>query len=761
MPLLASLGAVSARSFGLCSGVVAGVATITSIVGNDNGTTGGQAKIYFTAGTVGSTPVTNYQVSTDNGSTWTTLSPADITSPLVVTGLTNGTTYTVKIRSLQGSVYSEPSNAVTVRPVALPAAPVINSIDDDINGTTGTRLNVYYTKTDGTDTVAHSTMQYSINNGSTWQTRTDGGSASPILITGLTNGTSYNVKVRSITSIGDVSSGSSTVVGRPVKLPGAPTLSAVRAYTGYVYFDFTAGSAGTDTTTNYQYSINNGSTWSSPSPVDTSTPIAVATLGGSGTGFYDENISDGDYNSKFRLRALTSQGHVSSASAAKSPTIYAPSAPPAPTVTATATSLTFSWNASTVGSYAIDHYDDSTNNSTWSSVGITPTKRDITYTGLTPGTSYTRYFRAVDIYNRAGNSVSKSGTTLAETAPSTPSAPKVTAASTTSISVDWSTSTAGTYSISKYQYRYKASGGSYTAWADIPGSPQSDPFTISSLSVDTLYYVQIRAVASTSGTASSESTAGSGTTDPDTPAAPTLSFAATSASERSSASLEWTAPTYATSYDIYKNGVYQKNVTTTSTTVSVSADTENKFKVKAKNRIGGASAYSNEKTMTTGATGVQFDININENGPDKALGLIGSCGTANSNVLLYYWGYVPSSSSTAGYKAITYVGAQFQAYSTSGLLTLSSATRNTYIDVSSTSNRVALTGGLNTYQYLLYYAQVNVSGSSLNNGYLKLYAEGSGWTSYTSSCVPNNTQFSVKARNLYASGTQTTATTYS
>lgn len=759
MPIICSLGAISARALGLANGVVALPPNILSISGNDNGVVGGQIYIYFNPGKAGTAPVTNYEVSTDDGSSWTTLDPADITSPLIFSGLTNGTTYTVRIRSLQGSQFSDPSNAITVRPVALPAAPTISSIDDDTNGTVGTKLVVYYSVTDGTDPVDHASMQYSVDNGLTWQTRSDGESSSPLTISSLTNGSSYNVKVRSVTTIGDVSTGSSTVTARPVKLPGAPTLTSVTTSTGYVYYNFTAGTAGTDSTVTYEYSIDDGVTWIAPSPSTITSPIAVATLGSGssytpGAGFYDWNISEGDYDNLLRLRAVTTQSHVSAASSAVSPTVTLPGTPPVPSVTSTPSSLTFSWTDASSGSYALAYYEYSTNNSTWTAVGSTTSSKSVTFSGLSPSTSYTRYFRTRDIFGNISATRTASGTTSAETPPSTPSAPSVSAASTTSLSVNWSTSSAGSYPISYYQYRYKLT--SVSTWGSAT-TISLDPFTISSLSVDTSYDVQIRAVAS-SGTTSSWSSTGTGVTNPGVPSAPTLSFASTSASERSIASLSWTSPTYATSYQVFRDGSINKTISATSTTVTVTVGKTHTFYVKARNRLGQVGSQSNTKTMTVGNTNIALTVTVA--GP-RSLGLIGSCGTTDANALVYSWGTVPSSSATAGWKQVTYVQAEFSAYEQGGLLTLSSGSRNTYIDVSSSLNRISLTGGLNVGSYLTYGGSVNVSGSSLSGGKLKLYGTGSGYTSYTSSCVPNDLTYSLAARNLRATGIQTTSSTYS
>lgn len=71
----------------------------------------------FTAPTnTGGSPIINYEYSTDNGATWTVRSPAATSSPLTITGLTNGTTYAVKLRAVNSVGAGMASAAVAVTP---------------------------------------------------------------------------------------------------------------------------------------------------------------------------------------------------------------------------------------------------------------------------------------------------------------------------------------------------------------------------------------------------------------------------------------------------------------------------------------------------------------------------------------------------------------------------------------------------------------------------------------------------------------------
>jgi hypothetical protein len=100
----------------------------------------GQLSVAFVAPTNdGGSVITNYKYSTDAGSTWTAVSPAATTSPIVISGLVNGTSYNVQIRA----VNAVGDGVATATTAATPAAPPIWT--NPITATDPSTLNPYTT----------------------------------------------------------------------------------------------------------------------------------------------------------------------------------------------------------------------------------------------------------------------------------------------------------------------------------------------------------------------------------------------------------------------------------------------------------------------------------------------------------------------------------------------------------------------------------------------------------------------------------------
>ena len=111
--------------------------------------TGGM--IQFTApASDGGSAITNYEYSTDNGDTWITPSPAITSSPLIISsGLTNCTSYQVKIRAVNAEGSGAASLAATLVPSASTIGVSISSTATSDTICAGTSVTFTATPTNG------------------------------------------------------------------------------------------------------------------------------------------------------------------------------------------------------------------------------------------------------------------------------------------------------------------------------------------------------------------------------------------------------------------------------------------------------------------------------------------------------------------------------------------------------------------------------------------------------------------------------------
>jgi hypothetical protein len=100
-----------------------GAPTITSITPSN-----GQLAVNFNApSSNGGSTITNYKYSKDNGTTFTAVSPSQTSSPIYITGLTNGITYDIVIRAV--NVIGDGTSSMTMQgsPINVIALPVVGS----------------------------------------------------------------------------------------------------------------------------------------------------------------------------------------------------------------------------------------------------------------------------------------------------------------------------------------------------------------------------------------------------------------------------------------------------------------------------------------------------------------------------------------------------------------------------------------------------------------------------------------------------------
>ncbi len=193
--------------------------TIGSITASD----GSLSVAYTGSSSNGGASITNYDYSIDDGANWVTPSPASTTTPLVISGLTNATAYPVKLRARNSAGPGAESTAVSGTPVGAataPGAPTISTISAG-----DTQLSVAFTAPTSNGGASITNYDYSTDNGGNWVTPSTPSTSSPLVIAGLTNNTSYQVKIRARNSVGP-GTASNGVSGTPAAAPPSPPPSS-------------------------------------------------------------------------------------------------------------------------------------------------------------------------------------------------------------------------------------------------------------------------------------------------------------------------------------------------------------------------------------------------------------------------------------------------------------------------------------------------------------------------------------------------------
>lgn len=229
-------GPASAASGTLTPSTIPDAPTIGSATaGNAN------ASVSFSApGYDGGAAISNYVVTSNPGS----LTGSGSTSPITVSGLTNGTSYTFSVyaQNASGNGYaSGSSNAVTPTAATVPSAPTVTNVYKG-NGS----ASVVFTgsSSDGGSSITGYTA-----------TSSPGGLTGvsiggfPILVSGLTNGTSYTFTVHATNGIGNSaeSTPSSSVTLNNAQISNSAYVAAVRSGPGSATATYFVNSAGTIT----------------------------------------------------------------------------------------------------------------------------------------------------------------------------------------------------------------------------------------------------------------------------------------------------------------------------------------------------------------------------------------------------------------------------------------------------------------------------------------------------------------------------------
>ena len=489
--------------------------------------------------------ITKYQVqwgTTTNGvntfGNWMDIAGSGAsTTSHTVTGLTNGTAYNFRIRAFVGTAPGTTSDVVSATPVPPPAAPM------GLTATGGNQQVVLSWTNPNNASITGYQYQQRTAGSNTWGSLTtisdSNATTTTHTVTGLTNYTEYEFRLRVVNPAGGTNSGAVSATPRPANAPGAPT-------------DFTAvaGPGGGQVTLS----------WTRPSGTITRQEYRVRSPGGNWPGWTNMRSATittfvapvGNEPLEFQMRARN--GRVLGVLSAIVPAtaVAAPAAPTSVTATAGATQVTLGWADPSNSDITKYQYSQRTppGSGSWGSWtdftgGTTAASTSGTVTGLTNGTAYEFRVRATaaaggTVLGAASTAVTATPTAAA-TAPAAPAGFTIDTGDT-EITLKWIDP--DNSDITKYQYRQGTGPlGSITweDWTDIPNSDaDTTEHTVTGLTNGTGYHFRVRVVAGTLNGAATDSTA---ITPVAKPAAPTGLTATAGATQ---VTLNWSDPGNAT-----------------------------------------------------------------------------------------------------------------------------------------------------------------------------------------------------------------------
>ena len=461
-----------------------------------------QAVVSFTAPANGGAAITQYQYSVNGGLSWLNLTGT--TSPLTIPALTNGVTYSVTLRAVNSQGGGPATASTNVTPVSAPDAPVILSTVAESQ-----KISVAYTAPSDNGGAAITAYTYRVNGGS-WLTS----SASPLVLTSLTNGTNYTIEIRATNSAG--SGTSATVTSAPFTTPGTPTINSVTPGNATISVAYTAGSNGGSAILGYEYSVDGGSNWTRTS--GTVSPLSIAGL-----------VNGTSYAVK--LRSLNVAGSGSEATASATTPFTRPGAPQITSVTPGSGTITVGVTGSDGGS-AITGYKYRVRSSTQTNIASCSASYDTLTWNAWPGSwSLTSAGSSIvitvsgtncfDVQLMATNAAGDGSESRASGKPLTvPSAPSITSMipGTSKVIVNFIEPTDNGGSVLT-KYQYQVNGGTWTDLTSGSGFTlgTSTRFVITGLTNGTAASVLLRAVNSTGASASSSAVSATPVTVPDTP----------------------------------------------------------------------------------------------------------------------------------------------------------------------------------------------------------------------------------------------------
>ena len=314
----------------------------------------------------GGSAIEDYEYKVDSGE-W--VSTEGTTTTYTVTGLTNGDTYEFRVRAVNDAGNGAESEPISATPTTVPSAPL------NLEGVRGNaEVTLSWDAPDDDGGSAIEDYEYKVDSGEWVSTE---GTTTTYTVTGLTNGDTYEFRVRAVNDAGNGAE-SEPISATPTTVPSAPlNLEGVRG-NAEVTLSWDAPDDGGSAIERYEYKVDSGE-W-----VSTEGTTTTYTVTG---------LTNGD-TYEFRVRAVNDAGNGAESEPISATPTTVPSAPLNLEGVRGNAEVTLSWDAPDDGGSAIEDYEYKVDSGEWVSTGGTTTT--YTVTGLASGQIYGFRVRAVN-----------------------------------------------------------------------------------------------------------------------------------------------------------------------------------------------------------------------------------------------------------------------------------------------------------------------------------------------------------------------------
>ena len=455
----------------------------------------------------GGSAITGYTATCTSSDGGTTGSNTGATSPIVVSALTNGKTYTCTVfaSNVNGAGNPSVASAATV-PATTPGTPPQPTLT---HGNASISVAFSAPASNGGSAITGYTITCTSSNGGA--SGFNSGATSPVLVTGLDNGKTYTCVVHATNAEGNGSDSVASASTIPATIPSTPAQPTIAPSGTTMNVTFVAPATGGSAITGYSASCVSSNGGTAGSNTGASSPIGVT------------GLSLGKIYT-CTVHATNAEGNSTDSVASAGATIPAivPGVPAQPTVTIGNASISVAFTApSSDGGSAITGYTATCTSSDGGATGAnSAASSPILVSTLTNGKTYTCTVHATNTVGSSGESVA-STSAVPSTVPATPAKP-TTVAAATHITVTFVAPANGGNPITSYTATCTSSNGGAAG----NNSGTTSPISVQSLTKSKSYTCTVHATNAAGN--SSESPASDATvipaTVPDAPAKPVATF---------------------------------------------------------------------------------------------------------------------------------------------------------------------------------------------------------------------------------------------